>query len=132
MRQAAYLNEDLIRKTISILKPNNRLFEVRVFGGTKKQIFSGYFRDADTLIKAFDNIDVRDKNIYITLNCVKDALYSRMQHDKFLQVNQTTSDTEIEKYVCSSIWIQFGQQEFHPVMRSSNLQRISQRKFIPI
>lgn len=98
MRQAAYLNEDLIRKTISILKPNNRLFEVRVFGGTKKQIFSGYFRDADTLIKAFDNIDVRDKNIYITLNCVKDALYSRMQHDKFLQVNQTTSDSEIEGY----------------------------------
>lgn len=98
MRQDGYLNEMLIRKTIATLKPDNRLFEVRVLGGTKKSTLSGYFRDADTLIQALDRIDVRDRNVYITLNYVKDELYSRMQHDRFLQVNQTTSDTEIVGY----------------------------------
>ena len=98
MRQSAYLNENFIRKTIAVLKPNNKLFEVRILGGGKKTIISGYFKDADTLVQALDRIDARDKNIYITLNCIKDELYSRMQHDKFLQVSQTTSDTEIIGY----------------------------------
>lgn len=98
MRQPEYLNENLIRKTIAILKPDNRLFEVRVLGGTKKSVLSGYFRDVDTLIKALDFIDVKDRNVYITLNCVKEELYSRMQHDRFIQINQTTSDSEIEGY----------------------------------
>lgn len=98
MRQAGYLNENQIRKTISILKPDNELFEIRILSSNKKSIISGYFRDADTLIQALDRVDVRSKNIYITLNCVKDELYSRMQHDTFLQVSQTTSDTEIIGY----------------------------------
>lgn len=98
MRQTDYLNEFLIRKTISTLKPDNELFEVRILTSTKKSILSGYFRDADTLIKAFDTVDVRDANIYITLNKVKDELYSRLQHDRFLSVKQTTSDNEISYY----------------------------------
>ena len=84
-----------IYKAISLLKPNNQLFEVRLIGDRP---MSGYFRDAETLIKAFDTVDFRNYNAYITLNYVKDALYSRQQADKFLKSKTTTQDSEIEGY----------------------------------
>lgn len=98
MRWSEYINESELRKAIAILKPNHQLFEVRIFGGSKNIIISGYFTDVDTLIKAFDTVDVREKNIYITLNNINPACYSREQHDKFKQVKQTTSDSEITDY----------------------------------
>ena len=98
MRWSEYINESELRKAIAILKPNNQLFEVRIFGGSKNVIISGYFTDVETLIKAFDTVDVRGRNIYITLNAINPACYSREQHDKFKQVKQTTSDSEITDY----------------------------------
>ena len=98
MRQERYLNENFIRQAIAVLKPQNQLFEVRVFGSNKKTVLSGYFRDADTLIRSFDSIDVREKNVYITLNELKEELYSRLQHDKFVNGVSTTSDTEVQNY----------------------------------
>lgn len=124
MRQAEYLNENLIRKTIATLKPDGELFEVRILSSTKKSIISGYFRDADTLIKALDRIDARNKNIYITLNYVKDELYSRMQHDTFLQVNQTTSDTEIIGYE----WLFIDLDPVRPAGISSSEEELTAAK----
>ena len=52
-----------VQKTISTLKPNNQLFEVRIFGADKKGSFSGYFTDCDTLFEAFNSINLEEKNI---------------------------------------------------------------------
>ena len=100
MKWSDYIDEKEIRKTIKILKPDSQLFEVRIIGthGGQKKIISGYFTSADTLIKEFDKVDVRGRNIYITLNEINPACYSREQHDKFLQTSQTTSDSEITRY----------------------------------
>ena len=94
MRNDGLINETEIRKAITQLKPDGELFEVRIMGG--RQPISGYFRDADTLIEAFSTVDLRNTNVYITLNKPLDALYSRQQADRFLAVKNTTSDKEIE------------------------------------
>lgn len=94
MRNDNLLNTTELRKAINQLKPNGELFEVRIMGG--RAPISGYFRDADTLIKAFDTVDLRNTNVYITLNKPNDALYSRQQADRFLSVKNTTSDKEID------------------------------------
>ena len=94
MRNDGLINTTELRKAIAQLKPNGALFEVRILGNSKP--ISGYFRDADTLIEAFDKVDLRNTNVYITLNKPMDALYSRQQADRFLAVKNTTSDKEIE------------------------------------
>ena len=99
MKWAQYYDEKTIRQTISLLKPNNELFEVRIIGkGQKKRIISGYFTDADTLINQFDTIDPRAVNMYITINKVNEACYAREQHDCFRQTDATTHDHEIDAY----------------------------------
>lgn len=93
-RNNGLINETELRKAITQLKPNGELFEVRIMGGSKP--ISGYFRNADILIKALDTVDLRNTNVYITLNQPMDALYSRQQADRLLAVKNTTSDKEIE------------------------------------
>lgn len=87
-----------LRKAIQIMKPDHELFEVRILGNDKRKILSGYFTDVDTLITAFDTVDLRERNVYFTLNTVNEALYSRIQHDKFVANVNTTTDTEISRY----------------------------------
>ena len=100
MKWSDYIDESELRKTIKTLKSDRQLFEVRIIGATggQKKIISGYFTSADTLIREFDKVDVRGRNIYVTLNAINPACYSREQHDKFLQTSQTTSDSEITRY----------------------------------
>lgn len=94
----ATINEEEIRKAIAVLKPNHQLFEVRVIGNNKK-VNSGYFRDADTLIKCLKAINTTDANIYITLNTLDDGCYDRSQKDHFEQyAKATTSDTDVIGY----------------------------------
>lgn len=90
------INETEVRKTIQQLKPNGQLFEVRILQG--KKIISGYFRDADKLIKALDTVDLRKTNVYITLNSVNEDCFSREQSEKFVAGCVTTSDDDIEYY----------------------------------
>lgn len=99
MRWSEYYDEDMIRRTISLLKPDNELFEVRIIGkGSKKRIISGYFTDTDTLIQQFDTIDPRSVNTYITINKVNEDCYAREQHDCFRQTDANTHDHEIDAY----------------------------------
>lgn len=99
MKNAQFYDEPTIRQAIKCLKPNNELFEIRIIGkGNRKRVISGYFTDADTLIKQFDTIDPRGANTYITINKVNDACYSREQHDCFRQTDSTTHDHEIDSY----------------------------------
>ena len=98
MKWTDYIDEKLIRETISVLKAAGELFEVRILGSDKKRNTSGYFKSVDSLLEAFDSIDVRNTNIYITLNAVNEACYSRIQHEKFRLCSQTTQDHEIDRY----------------------------------
>lgn len=100
MKWTEYFDEKTIRQAITLLKPNNELFEIRIIGkgNNKKRVISGYFTDADTLIRQFDTIDPRNTNIYITINKVNADCYSREQHDCFRATDATTHDHEIDSY----------------------------------
>lgn len=93
-----YINPAEVKKAISILLEPNKVFECRIVETAKKGSLSGYFRDADTLLNALDSVDVRKKNIYITLNEVKEECFSRAQSGEFLRAEQTTSDPDITRY----------------------------------
>lgn len=99
MLDANFFDVKMIKKTIGLLKPNNELFEIRIIQkGSKKAVLSGYFTDADILIKALETINPKGSNIYITLNKVNANCYSREQHDCFKQTSVTTQDKEIDAY----------------------------------
>ena len=98
MRWNEYINADEVRRAISVLQGSDSVFEVRAIGTARKDIISGYFRDAETLLKMFDYIDMRNRNIYITLGEVKHECLARAQSEKFLKTQQTTSDGEILRY----------------------------------
>lgn len=98
MRWGKYIDAEEVKKAISIIQAPGKVFEIRVIGTSKKDILSGYFRDADTLLHEFDSVDIRAKNAYITLGEVKDECFARAQSERFLKSPQTTSDTEIVAY----------------------------------
>ena len=99
MKWAQYYDEATIRQAISILKPDNALFEARIIKKSgRKTIISGYYTDADIMIKQFDLVDPRGTNMYITLNKVNENCYAREQHDCFRQTDTTTHDHEIDNY----------------------------------
>lgn len=93
-----FYDEQEIKKTISVMKPDGQLFEVRVIYGTAPAL-SGYFTDADTLIDNLKRINHRDCNVYITLNQINHACYSRTQRNEFYRSPKTsTKDNEIDGY----------------------------------
>ena len=96
MRQEGLINELELRKAIQCLKPDGQLFEIRIIG--KQKPISGYFKSADELVKAFDTVDIRNANVYITLNQVNEACFSRAQSEKFIKGANATSDTDIDGY----------------------------------
>lgn len=98
MRWGKYIDAEEVKKAISIIQAPGKVFEIRVIGTSKKDILSGYFRDAETLLQEFDSVDIRAKNAYITLGEVKDECFARAQSEHFLKSPQTTSDTEIVAY----------------------------------
>lgn len=64
----------------------------------RKNIQSGYFTDAGTMIEALKKISLRESNVYLTLGYVNKACYSRVQRDTFRSKPGTTSDTDIDGY----------------------------------
>ena len=89
---------DMVARAIALMKPDGQLFEVRIVSGSRKPI-SGYFTDADTLCKELRKQDLSDANVYITLNSLFPACYSRSQRDKFMgNVKSSTSDADVEGY----------------------------------
>ena len=98
MKWTEYIDSDEVRTAVRVLQEPGGVFEIRAIGTTRKDILSGYFRDAETLLQAFDKIDVRNRNIYITLQQVREECFARSQSERFLSSTQTTSDTEIVKY----------------------------------
>ena len=100
MRWREYSDPDEVQKAIAVLQAPDDVFEVRIIGTSsgRKDILSGYFRDAETLLQNFDKVDVRGRNIYITLGRVKEECFARSQSEHFERNPSTTSDPEIESY----------------------------------
>lgn len=94
----SYINEREIKKAITTLKRPGELFEIRMIEG--KTIYSGYFKSADKAIEEIAKQRLSGKNVFITLNEIKPACYSRAQHDCFIKVfrEPTTGDKEITRY----------------------------------
>ena len=93
-----FLDDEEIKKTISLMKPGGALFEVRLLFAKTGRNASGYFRDADTLIHELRKQPLQGANIYITLNEPNEACYSRKQKDCFIAGEKTTSDNDVVSY----------------------------------
>ena len=95
----SYIDEAEIRRTISVMKPDGELFEIRIIPANKKQKPSvGYFKNVDVLLKELKKQQLKGTNVYITLQKIKDACYSREQRDCFVMGASTTSDNDVEGY----------------------------------
>lgn len=87
------INESEVYRWFDLFKDNNQLTEVRIIGNNK--VFSGYFKDARTLVENIKQYS--DYNIYFTINSVKEECYGREQCNKIIQKpKNTTTDAEIE------------------------------------
>lgn len=119
------LNEKEIRKTIALMKPNGQLFEVRVIYGNKA-MHSGYFTNADDLMKAFDELrNFGDCNVYITLNSINVACYDRIQKNRFdKNAKTTTSDNDVVGYD----WLMIDLDPKRPSGTSSTDEQIEKVK----
>lgn len=94
-----FVNEIELRKAIEQLHPNGELFEVRVISSDKrKKPASGYFKTADDLLVAFKTYDLRNTNVYITLQQINSALFSRQQSNRFVAGANSTQDNEVSGY----------------------------------
>ena len=100
MRWEGYIDYEETRKAIDLLQAPGEVFEVRVIGtSSRKDILSGYFQDADTLFQKLDTIDLRKRNIYITLGEVREECFSRSQCERFEKNPAvTTNDNDIIAY----------------------------------
>lgn len=86
-----------LRKALNVLKPNQDLFELRILTKPKGTI-SGYFRDVETAIEKLSKQNLKNTNVFFTLNNIKADCYDRIQHDKFTVPENTTSDEDIAGY----------------------------------
>ena len=93
-----FINEVEVRKAIEQLHGDDELFEVRVINSTFKKPISGYFKDADTMLKKFNNIRLDGSNVYITLNQIDEALFSRVQSENFVMGATSTGDANVVGY----------------------------------
>lgn len=99
MRWKGFIDPEAVRQAIDVLQAPGGVYEVRVIATSKnKPIMSGYFKDAETVLNEFDNIDLRNRNVYITLGRVTDDCFARPQSGHFEPNQQATSDPEIVSY----------------------------------
>lgn len=92
----AMIDETQIRKAVATIKSGktNGLFEARIIKG-KKNPMVGYFKDVSVMIEQLRKQDLRGANIYMVLNEINGACYSKKAKDKFMLNEQSTTDKEI-------------------------------------
>ena len=95
-----FIDIESVKRSIELLKPNNELYEIRIFigSGKYKKTISGYFRGTKNLEKALKTVDMRRANAFFSLNRISDECYALEQHEQFLQIDKTTSDEFITDY----------------------------------
>ena len=121
------LNANEIAKAIQVMKPDGQLFEVRLIYNSKS-MYSGYFRSAESLWKAFDSIqDYANCNIYITLNTLNDQCWNRTQRDKFIRnAESTTSDGDVIGYD----WLMIDLDPRRPTKTSSSNEQTEKARMV--
>lgn len=93
-----YIDAAEIRRAITTIKDPGELFEIRAIGSGRPKVLSGYFTDADKAIHELERLNLSGRNVFITLNKIDEACYSREQRDVFLDGRTTTSDDDIVAY----------------------------------
>lgn len=93
-----YIDPAEIRRTITTLKDPDELFEIRAIGSGRPKVLSAYFTDTDKAIRELERLNLSGRNVFITLNEIDRACYSREQRDVFLDGRTTTSDDDITGY----------------------------------
>lgn len=116
---------DEIRKTIHAMKDDGELFEIRCLESNGKRVSSGYFRDAELMLKQLCKLNSSDSSIYITLNNIKPECYSREQRDRFiLNTKVQTSDNDI----CGYEWLFIDVDPKRPSGVSSTDEQLKRAK----
>lgn len=121
------VNASEVTKAIQVMKPNGQLFECRIiYNG--KTMYSGYFRNAGSLLKAFDGIqNFENCNIYITLNTLDEQCYARSQRDRFIKnADATTSDNDVKGYD----WLFIDLDPRRPTKTSSTDEQIEKARLL--
>lgn len=118
-------DEQEIRKTIALMKPEKQLFEIRVVFGNKN-VYSGYFNDVDILLRELKHMTyTADCNVYITLNSLNQACFDRTQKNKFERSSKaTTSDKDVVGYD----WLMVDLDPVRPTGTSSTNEQIEKAK----
>lgn len=91
------INPTEVRKALNILKPNGELFEIRILAKPKKTL-SGYFTNIDLAIDELEKQNLRNANVFWTLNDIKEGCYGRSQRDRIVVPENATQDSEIDGY----------------------------------
>ena len=91
-----YIDDEQVRKAVSVIKGSDStpLFEVRIMKGKKATV--GYFKDVTVMLNNLHKQDLRGTNVYIVLNEINEACYSKIARDKFVFAESATGDPEIE------------------------------------
>lgn len=119
-------NENEVRKAISILKPDNELFEIRILQKSG-YMNSGYFNSIDTLVEELNKQDLRGCAVYITLNHLNSALTGREQFGKIIQ-NKTKTPTTSDNDVVGYEWIFIDLDPKRPTGTSSSDEELQKAK----
>ena len=121
-----YYDETEIRKTISLMKYEGELFEIRILKNDGN-ILSGYFNDVDIFISELKKQKLKGTNVYITLNEPNKACFSREQKNCFREVKKsipTTSDTDVFAYD----WLMIDLDPSRPTKTSSSKEEVERAK----
>ena len=92
------INESTIRQWWEIFQGEKQdpLVEIRIL--ERNKTFSGYFRDVDTLLRELRKQG--DKGVYVTINDINPACFSRTQCETIIPASTTTNDNDIVHRCC--------------------------------
>lgn len=86
-----------LRLWYDLAKDNKELVEIRAIDPVTNKVYSGYFKDVDTIISELRNYE--HCNVYWTLNDINESCFSRLQHNKMMyKTRESTSDRDILGY----------------------------------
>lgn len=92
------MDKSEICKAIELI--TSGVFECRIIKG--KKILSGYFKDSEKLFMELERQDLRNANVYITLQRLHEGCEARFQWEHFLEPGMlklpTTSDGDVVAY----------------------------------
>lgn len=95
-----YIDVPRVKEALSILKPNNELYEIRIIKG--REVLSGYFVDHDVAIAELLKLNLDGANVYITLHKIHPGCAARLQYNTFMNTSKvkipTTSDNDVLSY----------------------------------